>query len=207
LVHRQQRQVGFLVHWFLGSWLKNNKRDFVFPKEPVNLRTKIPFKRERENMLYQIEISLNPQFRDKHGEHVKHEITELGVKGISEVRYSPVYRLEGNISRQEAERIASRLLIDPITEQYSIIEISSTGRGSRATGHDTKSVEIWFKRGVTDTVAESVAKAVKDIGVKEALKIDTGHKFVIKGKLTAAVIKQAAGKILYNPMIQECVIQ
>jgi phosphoribosylformylglycinamidine (FGAM) synthase PurS component len=157
-------------------------------------------------MLYQIEISLQPQFRDKHGEHVKHEIAELGVKGIDEIRYLPVYKIEGNLSRQEAERIAGRLLIDPITEQYLVIDRQEKPVKKTAKEKEL-SVEIWFKRGVTDTVAGSVAKAVKDIGVKEALKIDTGHKFMIKGKVPAAAIKQAAGKILYNPMIQECKLQ
>ena len=156
-------------------------------------------------MLYQIEISLQPQFRDKHGEHVKHEIAELGVKGIAEVRYLPVYKIEGNLSRQEAERIAGRLLIDPITEQYLVIDRQE--KPVKKPASKDLSVEIWFKKGVTDTVAGSVAKAVKDIGVKEILKIDTGHKFVIKGNVPAAAIKQAAGKILYNPMIQECAIR
>jgi len=157
-------------------------------------------------MIYQIEISLKKEFRDKHGEHVKHDIAELGVKGITEVKYLPVYRIEGNISLQEAERISSRLLIDPITEQYLVVDLEDKSY-KRAAAEKGLSVEIWFKKGVTDTVAGSVAKAVKDIGVKEALKIDTGHKFVIKGNVPAAVIRQAAAKILYNSMIQECKIQ
>ena len=105
-------------------------------------------------MLYQIEISLQPQFRDKHGEHVKHEIAELGVKGINEVKYLPIYKIEGNLSRQEAERIASRLLIDPITEQYLVIDrqekpVKNAAKEKHISG------EIWFKRGVTDTVSGS----------------------------------------------------
>jgi len=151
-------------------------------------------------MIYQIEISLKKQFGDKHGEHVKHEISGLGVKGISEVKYRTVYKIDGELTRQQAERISSRLLIDPITEEYSI---------STETIKNNKelSVEIWFKKGVTDTVADSVAKAVKDIGIKEALKINTGHKFTFTGKVSLAVIKQTAAKLLYNPMIQECLIQ
>jgi phosphoribosylformylglycinamidine synthase subunit PurS len=149
-------------------------------------------------MIYQIEVSLKKEFRDKHGEHIKHEITALGVKGVSTVKYSPVYKIEGEISRQEAERISSRLLIDPVTEEYAINQVHAQSGGL--------SVEIWFKKGVTDTVAESVAKAVKDIGVNESLVIHTGHKFTFKGKVSAAVIKQTALKILYNPMIQECKI-
>jgi phosphoribosylformylglycinamidine (FGAM) synthase PurS component len=150
-------------------------------------------------MIYQIEISFKKGFGDKHGEHIKHEISELGVQGITAVKYSPVYKFDGNLSLQEAERISSRLLIDPITEEYSINpENSAKGRIL---------MEIWLKKGVTDTVAESVAKAVKDIGINEPLNIKTGHKFVFKGKVSAAAIKQVARKLLYNPMIQECKLQ
>jgi phosphoribosylformylglycinamidine synthase len=145
-------------------------------------------------MIYQVEVSFKKQFRDKHGEHVRHEIAGLGVKGITAVKYSPVYLIEGELSRQEAERISSRLLIDPVTEQYAI---NPAGKGAL-------SAEIWFKKGVTDTVAESVAKAVKDIGISQPLKIKTGHKFGFQGKTTSAAVKQIAVKLLYNPMIQEC---
>ena len=158
-------------------------------------------------MIYQIETSLKKQFGDKHGEHVKHEIAELGAKRISAVKYSPVYQIEGPLSRQEAERISSRLLIDPVTEEYSIQtdQIDSRkGQGSSSKESKSLTVEIWLKKGVTDTVAESVAKAVKDIGITEPLKIKTGHKFIFEGKTTAAEIKQIAKKLLYNPMIQEC---
>jgi len=150
-------------------------------------------------MIYQIEISLKKEFRDKHGEHIKHEVSELGIKGDSSVSYSQVYKIDGAISRQQAERISSRLLIDPITEQYSID--TAPGRSGGL------SVEIWLKKGVTDTVAGSVAKAVKDIGVAEPLKIQTAHKFLFKGRVSPAVLKQVARKLLYNPMIQECNIR
>lgn len=152
-------------------------------------------------MQYQIEVRLKDSFRDKHGEHIKHEVAELGVKGIAAVKYSPVYKLEGNLSLQEAERIAGRLLVDPITEQYSVMALE--GKTKPAAGKDVVA-EIWLKRGVTDTVAESVAKAVKDIGVKETLRINTGHKFTFTGRTTPSEIKQVAQKLLFNPMIQEC---
>ena len=151
-------------------------------------------------MIYKIEISLKKQFRDKHGEHVKHEISELGIKGVSDVKYSPVYLVEGELTRQEAERISSRLLIDPITEEYVINSGAAVSGGGIA-------AEIWLKKGVTDTVADSVAKAVKDIGIDEPLSIKTGHKFEFKGKTSAADVRQAALKLLYNPMIEECKIQ
>jgi len=158
-------------------------------------------------MTYQIEVSLKKEFRDKHGEHIRHEVSELGVKGISAVGYSSVYKIEGGLSRQEAERIAGRLLIDPITEQYSILQETGPRPGQEGREAIARVVEIWLKKGVTDTVADSVSKAVKDIGINEPLKIKTGHKFVFTGKISPVSLKRVAQKLLYNPMIQECLIR
>jgi len=151
------------------------------------------------NMICQIEVSLKKEFRDKHGEHVKHEMEELGVKGLASVRYCPVYVLEGEISDYQAERIAARLLIDPITEEFVINPADKKAGAVLAS--------VWFKKGVTDTVSESLIKALKDISVKEKLSVKTGHRFYFMGKPTVDSLKQAAKKVLYNPMIQECRVQ
>ncbi len=53
------------------------------------------------------------------------------------MNYSPVYLVEGELTRQEAERISSRLLIDPITEEY-VVNPDESSRGLSA--------EIWLKK-------------------------------------------------------------
>jgi phosphoribosylformylglycinamidine synthase len=63
-----------------------------------------------------------------------------------------------------------------------------------------------LKNGVTDTVAESVIKAARDMGIDKALKVKTGHKYVFNGPAPEATLQQIAKRLLANPMIQEYTI-
>jgi phosphoribosylformylglycinamidine synthase len=133
----------------------------------------------------------------------------MGMKSAPKVNYYPVYRLDGNVSDGEVERIASKLLIDPITEKYTVScpEESPAPRGKKAKKSREHNIEVWLKPGVTDTVAESVVKAIRDLGIPQQVKVKTGHKFVFKGTIAPAAVKQIAERLLVNPMIQEYTIQ
>ncbi|MBN1823360.1 MAG: phosphoribosylformylglycinamidine synthase subunit PurS [Endomicrobiales bacterium] len=145
-------------------------------------------------MLYVVEIKNKKGFPDKHGEHVKHEARELGVKGIESVSYRPVYSFEGGLADTDIEQIARKILSDPVTEEYLINPEKQKG---------LIEIEVWLKSGVTDTVAASVAKAVNDIGIQGTPVIKTGQKYFFKGKINQAQAEQIAVKLLYNPMIQK----
>jgi len=146
-------------------------------------------------MNYLIEIDTKKGGRDPHGAHIQHDIKEMGVTAVSEVRFYPLYAVEGDISKADIEAIAAKLLIDPITETYRI-------NPSTAPGASSHIVEVWLKHGVTDTVAGSVLKAVQDLGIKKMLSVKTGQKFVLKGKLSKGAAQQLAERLLVNPMIQ-----
>jgi phosphoribosylformylglycinamidine synthase len=154
-------------------------------------------------MIYQIEISLNKGFKDVHGLNVKHDISYIGIKENPDVKYIPVYLIEGNADLREINNIAKNLLIDPITEHCIIKSVAEKNNHAE---HEKKSgieVEVWFKQGVTDVVSESVLKAIKDLGINKEIKIKTGRKYVFTGKISAAVVKQITERLLVNPMIQK----
>jgi len=156
-------------------------------------------------MIYKIEVSNKKGFPDKHGEHVCHDVKDIGLRGVSGVKYSPIYRFDGDVTGLDITRIASELLIDPITEEYSANTQDAADKQKHAKGEHI--IEVWLKGGVTDTVAESVQKAVKDLGISTPLKVKTGHKFTFSGSAKAATIKQIAEKLLANPMVQEYIIE
>jgi phosphoribosylformylglycinamidine synthase len=56
---------------------------------------------------------------------------------------------------------------------------------------------------VTDTVAGSVMKAVKDLGIDRELKVKTGQKYVFEGDINLKTVRRIADKLLANPMVQE----
>jgi len=148
-------------------------------------------------MIYIIEVTLKPEFIDHHGEHIRHDGTALGIKRLPKVRFYQLYKLEGEIISQEIKIIAEKLLHDPITENFRIIS-----SGEKNFKDEFNSIEVWLKPGVTDTVAESVSKAVKDLSILEKLVINTGQKYVFEGKAETSVLKQIAEKLLVNSLVQ-----
>jgi phosphoribosylformylglycinamidine synthase subunit PurSL len=147
-------------------------------------------------MIFKIEIKNKPLFKNHHGEHIKHEIAGLGVKNKLEVEYCPVYQIEGDLNKAEIDKISQELLIDPITELY---EVNNKPKKIR----NVSEVEVWFKNGVTDAVADSVAKAVKDLGIVIDITVHTAHKYIIKGAVNQITVKHIAERLLANTMVQK----
>jgi phosphoribosylformylglycinamidine (FGAM) synthase PurS component len=72
-------------------------------------------------MAYHIEVALKKSSRDQHGEHVRHDVVDLGLPRVPEVSYASVYSIDGDsLTAEEVETIARDLLIDPVTQTYSI---------------------------------------------------------------------------------------
>jgi phosphoribosylformylglycinamidine synthase len=68
-------------------------------------------------------------------------------------------------------------------------------------------VDVWYKKGVTDTVSESVIKAVKDLGIEKEIKVKTGHRYRLYGKVSQTVLNNIAMKLLANTLVQEYIAQ
>ena len=155
-------------------------------------------------MIYQIEVTLNKGFKDVHGHNIKHDISYIGIKDKPDVRYTPLFHIEGSLDLRQINSIVKNLLIDPVTQNCIIKSISSknnSDKGKKETaGYE---VEVWFKPGVTDVVSESVIKAIKDLGIDEELKVKTGHKYLFSGSVSLEAVKQIAERLLVNPMIQK----
>jgi len=162
--------------------------------------------------VYEIEVLPKKGFKDVHGEHVLSEIGGIGIGGVEEVSYSPLYRINGDLTFNEAEIIARELLIDKITEKSSVKTIEancypSVNSEPRTPHSNISVIEVWYKKGVTDTVADSVVKAVKDLGINKNITVKTGHKYRMSGKVSPKTLETAATKLLANTLIQEYFIK
>jgi phosphoribosylformylglycinamidine synthase len=151
-------------------------------------------------MAYKIEVFTKDGFRDPHGEHVRHDIAELELGRVKKVVASALYLIEGELAEKDVRRIATELLIDPITQDFTVETVPAAitvhGAGKHA-------IEVWFKHGVTDTVAESVTKAIADLGIIARLTVKTGSKFTLLGEISIKAVEQVARRLLANPIIQE----
>jgi len=161
--------------------------------------------------MFKIEILTKRGFKNPRGGHVLSDISGIGVKDVTKVEYSPLYVIDGGISSGEAETIACELLSDKITEDYRVYFMRNGDAeccsSDFVSSTDFSVIEVWYKKGVTDTVSESVVKAVKDLGIAKEIKVKTGHKYCLYGTIPQAVLNTIAVKLLANTLIQECKIR
>jgi phosphoribosylformylglycinamidine synthase len=176
--------------------------------------------------MFEIEICTKKDFRNSHGGHVLSDISGIGIEGVTEAEYSSLYVIDGDITSTEAETIALELLSDKITETYvcrygrrcgewflktgfsADVTVSKTAACADSVIRPRSAffvIEVWYKKGVTDTVSESVIKAVKDLGIEKEIKVKTGHRYYLYGKISQAVLNDIATKLLANTLVQEYV--
>ena len=68
---------------------------------------------------------------------------------------------------------------------------------------NNSAVEVYYKIGGTDTVAETVSIGINDIGIKRTFSIRTGKKYYLGNNLSRQEIKKIAEKILCNTVVQK----
>ena len=162
-------------------------------------------------MEYKIEILHKKEFTDLHGGRVLADILQAGIKGVKKAGYSPVYAIDG-ITKEEACLIGREILSDKITETFVIAESSNAAKSCGCKeqcsgGEKAHAIEVWFKKGVTDTVSESVVKAIKDLGIDKEVKVKTGHIYYIYGVAGKQVLEKITTSVLANTLIQDYKIE
>ncbi|HLE86328.1 MAG TPA: phosphoribosylformylglycinamidine synthase subunit PurL, partial [Candidatus Brocadiaceae bacterium] len=120
-----------------------------------------------------------------------------------------VYIIFGNISKNDMETIAQKLLVDTITQDYQIFDSGLRRERSveRFRTADFKShiVEISRKPGVMDPIEQSVLKALSDIGINiDGVK--TAQKYLIEGNISPETIRIIATRLLANTKIENVFI-
>jgi len=159
----------------------------------------------KRNAVWLVQVKPKNEARDRHGEHIRQDIADTGIKAVSKVRYYPLFRIEGDILLHDIETIASRLLCDLVIECCVIKDACDSAPAAKAkpapaTRHEA---EVWLKSGVTDAVASSVLKAIIDLGYNKRLAVKTGQLYVIEGTITKKTVEEIAMRLLINPLIQE----
>ena len=153
------------------------------------------------NLMFRIEVSVKPRFPDLEGDRLKTDIHDIGITTVKEVRVSDVYFLEGKLDETELERIGRELLADPVFEEFSWGE----GPLSSLSGEDTHLIVVTYNPGVTDPVASSVSKAIRDLGIDTVTSVKTARKYSLRGELSEHALRSICDKLLVNSVIQHVV--
>ncbi len=151
-------------------------------------------------MLYRIEIKDKPGIFDAVGAGLKKDILDLGVNSVRAVQFAQAYTLEGVLSQGEVEKICRDLLVDKVSQDYTI---NTNDQRPRANGGFV--VEVAYNPGVMDPVEESALKGIKDLGLEGVTSFKTAKKYILKGRLTDTQLKTISEKLLYNKLIQHIV--
>ena len=145
-------------------------------------------------MIHRIEITTRDGFSDPHASGVHHQITELGLDAVTAVKSIRLFFLIGEISPEDAEKVATDLLIDPVMEQYLI--------GSSPLPPDQAVIEVHRKAGVMDPVAKSAQRAITDMGI-EIEAVRTAKRYELTGDVSDEMRETIAKRLLANPVIEE----
>ncbi len=145
-------------------------------------------------MVYRVEIRPTGSAGDSHAAGVLAQIRELGVDSVKAVGCVKLYFLAGEIDEQAAHKIADDLLIDPVTESYTL--------GETAVLETAAVIEVHLQPGVMDPVAKSTEKAAGDMGCPVKW-VRTASRYELTGEVTDADKQIIASKLLANEVIED----
>ena len=149
---------------------------------------------------FTVEIFYKEGLFDAFGHQVKKSIEELGISSVKDVKVAQLYKFEGEMKKETVQKIADEILLDKISQEFSL-------SGEKEKRKNVWAVEVWYKTGVTDTVAKTILTAIKDLGIKTLINVSTGTKYILKGNLKRKEIETICQRILANTLIQNCFIK
>jgi len=149
---------------------------------------------------WRAEVAIGKEFPDPIGQGVLHDIADLGVTSVTDVRAVAVTLISGVLGAAQVKRIAGKLLADPVNQVFSCKgPVAPPKRGRHAV------VQVFKKPGVMDAVAMSAMKGIADLGLK-ADSVRTGMKYLLYGRPTRGELSIISDKVLHNAAIEDAFI-
>ncbi len=148
---------------------------------------------------YTIEVRSKKEMPDISGLETARGIEDIGIACLESVSVAWLYRFGGDVCPSMLREIAEQVLIDPVIQEYEIYPDSPCKDGFWT-------VEVWFRKGVTDTVAATAAEAARDMGIGASFSVSTGRKYYLSGQIGAGDVDSIARKVLANELIHDFTI-
>ncbi|MFQ5805812.1 MAG: phosphoribosylformylglycinamidine synthase subunit PurS [Phycisphaerae bacterium] len=152
--------------------------------------------------VYRIEIGArDEQTESACDDVIAAQLRDTGLSEVGCVRSSRLFFLEGALTRPDAERIARRLLADPVTEAAIVHGEADELSCSAA----ELSVEVHLRPGVMDPVAESTLAELRAEGYAVNL-VRTARRYVLTGTSDEDGVLDAVARVLANDCIEQVVL-
>jgi phosphoribosylformylglycinamidine (FGAM) synthase PurS component len=147
-----------------------------------------------------IEVYNKNSVPDVFGQEIKKNIESLGISGTDFVKVSQLYKFTGEGANPELlGEIARQVIIDPVSQSFAIKKKNKGKKGFFV-------VFVWYKQGVTDTVADTTLRTITDAGFSGQFTVSTGAKYYIRGDLKRQEIEEISERVLANSLIQDYAI-
>ncbi|MEP6895905.1 MAG: phosphoribosylformylglycinamidine synthase subunit PurS, partial [Chloroflexota bacterium] len=162
--------------------------------------------------IYKFNVSFNSH--DPRASSYMQEARALGFDTLQRITVHDLYFIEGQLSREELQQLALKLLTDTVTQSASWTELpvarSPKGAALSSTEPDTVILEIALRPGVTDPVAEQLVRAAHELDLRGVQRAATGQRFILQFKesvsIRESVTESVAKSILANNIIQHWTI-
>jgi phosphoribosylformylglycinamidine synthase len=148
-------------------------------------------------MVKRIEVAFKKEFENISAFNLKEELKNELNCTIENITIAKVYYFEKELEPDLANTIAQEILVDPLTEFYSL---------DKPIINDFDiALEIRFKAGVKDNLGDATLLAIKDVINNFDSKVRSGKIIFIKG-INLEKLEKFALKNLYNPLIEQAEI-
>jgi phosphoribosylformylglycinamidine synthase len=142
-----------------------------------------------------IAVSLKPAYQGSQGKDLALSIRRfLGIQ-VEQVQIVQVYRIFKRFSAEELERVADRVLHDPVIEHT----------GAPETGFDW-ALEIRLKHGLTDNLGITAQLSMEDFlggAFDPEERVQSARRYLLSGNLSRHEVERIGKELLANPLIEE----
>ncbi|MGR3177217.1 MAG: phosphoribosylformylglycinamidine synthase subunit PurL [Candidatus Anammoxibacter sp.] len=157
-------------------------------------------------MFTRIEVYYKEGFPDPVSNKLKAAIETMGFSAVSDIRTVNIFLLEGELSGKDIDNICRQLLVDCVTQDYTIHDaLQEIPNPQSPIQNPEHVIEVSRKPGVMDIVEASILKGIRDMGLA-ANSVKRATRYMLSGGLTTGQCKIIASKILANSTIEDTYI-
>jgi phosphoribosylformylglycinamidine synthase len=149
---------------------------------------------------YTIEIHPKKPAFDPVARQVRAEMLEAGqTPAVSQVQTCRLFRIDGELTPDQVEKIAQTLLVDPVVETAVVEDPAAKKKVAAKKGI---TIDVWPKPGVTDPVAETIEKGMRDLGFRN-MKATSAIRYEFPKIKESRVVTTLVKKNLANELIHD----
>ena len=151
-------------------------------------------------------LIVSPRAADLRSAGLLADAHALGLTRVSRLHCHDLYFIEGRVSPADRRRLAAELLGDPVAQTTQWRSVGQTPGVPVKQTPGVFVIETALRPGVTDPVAEQIARAAHELGITGVERASTGQRFEVGGRLSKDDLHLLARRLLANPVIQRYAI-